>query len=130
MQQNNIAQALNAIDLVPMADITSSGNGTGVDISSFVGEGKFVLAAKNVAGTTPTLDVKLQDSPDNTTFTDVAGGAFTQVTDANTKAAVTLTLNVQLDALAKYVRAVKTVGGTNSPEFLVYCQGFGLKQVR
>jgi len=130
MQQNNIAQALNAIDLIPMADITASGNGTGVDISSFVGEGKFLLAAKNVAGTTPTLDVKLQDSPDNVTFTDVSGGAFTQVTDAGTKAAVSLTLNVQLDALAKYVRAVKTIGGTNSPEFLVYCQGFGLKQVR
>jgi hypothetical protein len=129
MHQNIQAQVQNLIDVIPMADITATGNGTGIDITSFVGEAKFVLSAKNVAGTTPTLDVKLQDSADNSTFNDIAGAAFTQVTDAGTKAAVTLTLNVQLDSVAKYIRAVKTIGGTASPEFLIACHGLAQKQV-
>jgi hypothetical protein len=130
MIDRNVAQKLNTISLIPMADITASGDGTGVDITQFVGEGKFVLSAKNVAGTTPTLDVKLQHSADNITYADVTGGAFTQVTDADTRAAVQHTLDIKLDGLNKYVRAVKTIGGTDTPQFLVFCVGLGVKQIR
>lgn len=130
MIDRNIGQSLNTIALLAMQDITSSGNGTGVSVVDFVGEVKFLLSAKNVAGTTPTLDVKLQESDDDSTYTDVASGSFTQVTDAGTKAAVLHTLSVSVDGLKKYVRAVKTIGGTNTPQFLVSLTGVGVKQVR
>jgi hypothetical protein len=115
MLDQNLGQSLQTIALVPMSDITAGANGTGVDLQDFVGEAAFFIAAKNVAGTNPTLDVKLQDSADNSSFDDVTGLAFTQVTAANTKASVFHRLNVNVDGLRRYVRAVTAIGGTSSP---------------
>lgn len=106
------------------AKVTASGNGTGVDVSDYVGDVKFTLDSSAGGGTTPTLDVKLQESDDDATYTDVTGGAFTQVTDAG-PAFQSLTINV--DGLKKYVRAVDTVTGT-SPEFSRSVQMAGEKQ--
>jgi hypothetical protein len=58
------------------------------------------------AGTTPTLDIKFQDSPDGTTFTDIASGAFTQVTTTDGKQ------RLVVNNVARYCRAVVTLGGT------------------
>lgn len=130
MIEQNVAQAQTRISLIPLADITSTTTGTGVSIAGYVGEAKFLAVSKNVAGTSPTLNIKLQDSDDNSTYADVSGAAFTEVTDAGTKAAVAHTLNVNTAGLKKYVRAVATIGGTNSPEFLVGVYGFVLTQER
>lgn len=113
-----------------MADITASGNGTGIDITDYVGQIVITLSAKNVAGTAPTLDVKLQDSADNSSFTDITGAVFTQVTDAGTKAATLEKIYIRADSARRYIRAVKTIGGTVSPEFLLSCTGLGVKQYR
>lgn len=69
-----------------------------------------ILVCGNAAGTSPTMDAKIQESTDGTTWTDVTGGAFTQVTTSN-----------QLQVLPfkptkRYVRSTGTVGGT-SPVF-------------
>lgn len=130
MIDNNVAQAQTRVSLIPLADITSTATGTGVSIVGYVGEAKFLAVAKNVAGTSPTLDIKLQESDDDSTYTDVTDGAFTQVTAAGTKAAVAHTLNVKVDGLKKYIRAVATIGGTDSPQFLVGVYGFALSQAR
>lgn len=60
------------------------------------------------SGTTPTLDVKFQDSPDGgTTWFDIAGAAFTQVTTSNGTQVVSATRK-----FSKLVRCVATIGGT------------------
>lgn len=128
MNPNNLGAVVSTIALIPMADVTASGNGTGIDVTDFVGTIAVTLSAKNVAGTTPTMDVKLQDSADNSTFADITSAVFTQVTDAGTKAATLEKISVNIDSCRKYLRAVKTIGGTNSPEFLLSCTGLGVKQ--
>ena len=51
--------------------------GTGVDV---LGSQAEVLVHHGTNGATGTVDTKIQESDDNVTFTDVASGAFTQVT--------------------------------------------------
>ena len=62
-------------------------------------------AGTNGAG--GTVDVKLQDSDDNITFTDVVSGAFTQVTEANDNA----TYEKAYTGGRRYLKAVATVAG-------------------
>ena len=130
MISQTVAQELQTIALVPMADITASADGTGIDVTDYVGSIAVVLSAKNVAGTSPTLIVKLQDSADNSTFADITGAVFTTVTAAGTKASTLQKINVNIDGAAKYIRAVQTIGGTDAPEFLLSCTGLGVKQYR
>ena len=128
MHEANVGQMLSTIDLLPMQSVTATGNGTGVDVQQFVGEISVLLASKATAGTTPTLTVKLQDSADNSTFADIAGAVFTQVTDAGSSAAVLHKITLNVGTVARYIRAVKTAGGT-SPAFMTTCIGEGVKQV-
>ena len=62
-----------------------------------------VVSGTNGAG--GTLDIKLQHSDDNTTWADVTGGAFTQITTANDNA----TYKLAYAGNKQYVRAVATV---------------------
>lgn len=90
---------------------TASANSLTLD----VGEADvLVLYVSNTAtsGTSPTLDVKLQDSPDGgTTWFDVAGAAITQVTSGTSSQIVTATRK-----FSRKIRCVITIGGT-SPSF-------------
>lgn len=131
MIPQTIGQVLSTINLIPMSDITTTTTGTGVDCQQFDGEAAFILCAKNVAGTTPTLNVKLQTSANNSSgWGDITGATFTQVTGANTKAAVMQKIAVKLGDCDRYVRAVATVAGTDSPEFLISLVGLGVTQIR
>lgn len=106
-----------AFSLRPAA-LTATTNGTSVDTRGY-GDAMAVLEVGAVSGTSPTLDVKIQESDDNSAFTDVAGAAFTQVTAANSSQVLRLG---QLNLVRKrYVRAVATIGGT-SPSFALGCQ--------
>ena len=60
------------------------------------------------SGTTPTLDVKFQDSPTGAagSWVDVPSGAFTQVTTSNTST------RLALSNVGPYLQAVQTLGGT------------------
>lgn len=115
---------LPSISLIPAAAVTATANGTAVDIKDFIGNLQVLLDAGAGTGTTPTLDIKLQDSPDNVTFTDIAGKSFTQVTAAASRQQMVL----NTDACARYVRAVATLGGA-TPSFPVSVQAVGVKQV-
>lgn len=75
----------------------------------------FELAVNAASGTSPTLDVKIQHSADNVTYTDT-GVAFTQVTATQ----ITATREVaelpkrswKTTATQPWLRAVGTIGGT------------------
>lgn len=96
---------------------TASANGTGFDLegsNGAEGEAIIILASDAAsAGTNPTLDVKLQESSDNSTFTDISGATFTQVTDAQALEKISINTN----DVKRYLRAVGTIGGTSSPAF-------------
>lgn len=89
---------------------TSTGNGTGIDLADTGPEFFGILENGTTSGTAPTLDVKFQESDDNSTFTDISGAAFTQLTAAGAERILVR------NRTKRYVRAVATIGGT-SPSF-------------
>lgn len=87
---------------------TASANSNAEDVSGF----ETLLAILNVtaaSGTTPTLDVKFQESMDAVTWVDIPSAAFTQTTAAAVK-------SLLFSSRAQYIRAVATIGGT-TPSF-------------
>ena len=96
---------------------TASANGTGFDLEGSNGaEGEAIIILSSdaaSAGTDPTLDVKLQESSDDSTYTDISGATFTQVTDAASSQKISINTN----DVKRYLRAVGTIGGTSSPAF-------------
>lgn len=122
----NLGNVLQVKNLLPVASVTSDGNGSGVDIQSLEGQIAIVLdCSAPVAGSSPTMDVKIQDSSDNSTFADVSGAAFTQVTSSASVQKMVL----NSDSLARYIRVVKDIGGTSSPEYLMSVKAYGIEKV-
>lgn len=89
---------------------TSAVNGTGFDLKDYTGQGIVVMQTDSVSGTSPTLDVKVQDSADNSSFADVSGLVFAQVVE---DVATTTALSIQTKELRRYIRVVYTPAGTN-----------------
>ena len=111
----NMLPSTAVVSLFPARQRSGAGttNGTGQDVSTFEGMGVALLDVNTESGTTPTLDVKLQESDTvGGTYTDIAGAVFTQVTAG----AVIQSIPVDLSQTKKFVRAVATEGGT-SPVF-------------
>ena len=115
MVSNDIGASLTPLTLLTPATRTTTATGTGVDLkNAYQGLAAVVLANGATSGTSPTMDVKIQDSADNSTFADVTGYTFTQVTAALTNPSV---ITIDIRNLRRYARAVVTMGGT-SPSFL------------
>ncbi len=96
---------------------TASFNTGSVDLSKFE-RCLAILDIGAVTGTSPTFDAKWQESPDNSTFTDVAGFSnlsITQITSGNQLKTMEIRPS-QLSAGKRYVRVAVTIGGT-SPSF-------------
>ena len=93
---------------------TASVNGAGVDTLGY-NSAAVTLEVGAVSGTTPTLDVKIQDSTDNATFADVSGLIFTQVTTANNSQVLRIE-GLGTSTRRRYLRADATISGT-SPSF-------------
>lgn len=70
---------------------------------------KAYLNVTAASGTTPSMTVKFQDSPDGTIWTDVATGAFSAVTTTGASSLV-------LSNVGPFLRAVETITGT-TPSF-------------
>ena len=97
----------NATTVVMLAaascDNTAAATGSGVDLRDYEGP---VLIVQNHGTSTGTLDGKIQDSADNSSFADVAGATFTQsTTTADIQALV-----VQSKQVRRYIKYVGTVG--------------------
>lgn len=86
---------------------TTTITGTSIDLSGTLQGGHknvlIFLDIPTVAGTTPSVTVKMQDSPNNTTFTDVTGAAFGAVTTNLSGGTSLLFLTTN-----RYIRAVAT----------------------
>ena len=100
------------------AAVTADGNTTGVDISNYEGE-ILVLAMNNAgsqsSGSDRTMAWKLQESSDDSTYTDVTGGGFTALTTAASVQKISLNSN----ELKKYLRINYDIGGTNTPTYTI-----------
>ena len=93
-------------------------------MQGYVGSLKLVLDSAAGTGTSPTLDVKVQDSADDTTFADISGLTFAQVINA----ASLQSLGVDTRAVRRYIRGVSTITGT-TPSFTCALVAVGQKQV-
>ena len=108
---------------------SASANGTGFDLqgsNDAEGEAIVILDSEAGSGTSPTLDVKLQDSANNSDWSDISGKTFTQVTDGG---AGFEKISINCNDVRRSVRAVATLGGT-TPAFvfgvsLVYSKKYG-----
>ena len=76
--------------------------GTGVDVLGYTA---LVMFQSGTNGATGTVDVKIQESDDNVTYTDWTGGAFDQVTTANDNA----TYEKAYTGTKQYIRTVAKV---------------------
>lgn len=123
MNLQTIMDILTLLNLFPTAARTATANGTGVDLQQYSGDVAVVLDSAAGTGTSPTLDVKLQDSADNSTFADITGATFTQVINAASQQKIV----VNKDAARRYVRAVATIGGT-TPSFTFSVNAVGVKK--
>lgn len=96
------ATAVSLLASVSAAD-TAAATGTGVDLQDYEGP---VVITQNHGVSTGTLDGKIQDSADNSSFADVSGLTFTQ----ETTTAGIQKLVVQSKQVRRYIKYVGTVG--------------------
>ena len=101
---------------------TATGSGAGVDLINQPGyDGASTSTTGSVAhlhvcaasGTTPTLDVEIEDSPDDMTYSSLSGLTFTQATEPTCER---LETSPGFQTVERFVRADWTIAGT-SPSF-------------
>lgn len=92
-------------------DVDAAGtiNGAGIDRRGFESCTLFASTG-DIAGspTATTVDIKLQDSADNSTFADLTGAALTQITAADTLEQK----DIDLSGAKRYIRIVRVVAFT------------------
>ena len=110
----NIKDRLAALSLSPADSVTATENGTGVDLQNYIVSLAILLDCEAGSGSSPTLDIKIQDSADNSTWADVSGATFTQVTDS---ALAFETISLDVRSVDRYIRTVATLAGS-SPVFV------------
>jgi len=125
MSAGRSAGGLSSLAIAVPVSSSSTRTGSGVDLQGYEGQIHFTLQCGAVSGTTPTLDGKLQDSADNSSFADVTGATFAQCTTSNDKR--DLTLDVR--NLRRYVKVVLTIAGS-SPVFLNAVSAVALPKYR
>lgn len=122
---NALSQTVGSV-LAPAARRTTTLTGTGIDVLEYEGVALVLLNASAGTGTTPTLDVKIQHSDDDSAYTDVYDGAFTQVTSDAGTAGVKV-MKIVVSDLKRYLRVVGTIAGT-SPSFDFGVEFVGIKK--
>lgn len=116
---------LDRVALIAHALYTGTQTGTGVDVSGRLGIAIVKLKSGDGLGTTPLLDVELQESSDDgdadayATLTDIdaADADFTQVDASNTAAIRDQEIFISLDGKERYIRALATMSGAQSGGF-------------
>ncbi len=109
---------------VASASVTATATSSAIDLKEFDGDVLLVLNCAAGTGSSPTLDIKVQDSDETGgTYGDLSGATFTQVT---TSASVQ-TLEVNKDECKRFIKLVQTVGGS-SPVFVYGISLVGAKK--
>ena len=107
MTIQNLGSKGTAVDILPNDVLASTANGSGVDLQGYEGDAAFIFSAE-AGGSGVTYAMKIQESADNSSWSDATGGGFT-TTSANTAAFEQIALNIS--DLKRYVRAASTVAG-------------------
>lgn len=94
------------------ASVNDTVGGSAVDLIDADGRCFAIQLVGAVAGASPALAGKIQESDDSSIWTDVAGATFAAVTAANNVQVITF------DRTKRYVRHHRTVSGTG-PSFLL-----------
>ncbi len=122
IQQN--LEKLEISAAVASASVSATATSSAIDLKDFDGDVLLVLNCAAGTGSSPTLDVKVQDSDETGgTYGDLSGAAFTQVTTS----ASLQTLEVNKDECKRFIKLVQTVGGS-SPVFLYGISLVGAKK--
>ena len=121
--QQNLGK-LNLIAGHPTAARTATGQTSGIDLRDYDGSVVFLLDSAAGAGTSPTLDVTIEESADNSSFSALSGAAFTQVTGT----ASAQKLSIDKDNAKRYVRIKYTIGGSSGQSFTFSVNALGLKK--
>src|SRR5262245_42291087 len=104
-------QALIGVSVYP-ATVNDTNSGLSVDMIDADGRCFAVQSIGAVSGTSPSQTGKVQESSDNSTWTDVAGAAFAAVTAANNLQTIVF------DRTKRYLRHFRTTTGTTPSFFL------------
>ncbi len=116
------------VRMVDPAAVTATGTlGQSVDLQGFQGRVLLLIALGAVTGTTPTLDLKVQDSADNSSFAD-ATTAITLAQLVTASAAKVFALAVDVRSVRRYIKLYGTAGGT-TPSFTMSVAVVGQKQI-
>ena len=122
-----IQQALEKLQLfscVATAAVTSTATSAAIDLKEYDGDVSLILTSAAGTGSSPTLDVKVQDSDaSGGTYGDLSGAAFTQVTDSVSMQVITFSK----DEAKRYIKIVQTVGGS-TPSFTFSINGLALNK--
>ena len=86
--------------------VNDTNNGSAIDLIDGDGRCFAMQMIGSVAGTSPSLTGKIQESADNSTWTDVANATFTAVTAASNLQTIVF------DRTKRYLRHARTVSGT------------------
>lgn len=87
---------------------------TSVDLTKYEGGGCYLIDAGSISGGA-TVDFKIQDSADNSSFADVSGLAITQIT-ASGKAF----LNFRVRQVRRYIQGILTVGTASTVVCVIF----------
>ena len=122
-----IQQTLEKLQLfscVATAAVTSTATSAAIDLKEYDGDVSLILTSAAGTGSSPTLDVKVQDSDaSGGTYGDLSGAAFTQVTGSASMQVITFSK----DEAKRYIKIVQTVGGS-TPSFTFSINGLALKK--
>ena len=122
-----IQQTLEKLQLfscVATAAVTSTATSAAIDLKEYDGDVSLILTSAAGTGSSPTLDVKVQDSDaSGGTYGDLSGAAFTQVTDSASMQVITFSK----DEAKRYIKIVQTVGGS-TPSFTFNINALALKK--
>ena len=109
---------------VATAAVTSTATSSAIDLLEFDGDILLVLDSAAGTGSSPTLDIKIQDSDASSgTYGDLSGATFTQVTGS----ASMQTLVINKDSAERYIKIVQTIGGS-TPSFTFSINLIGVKK--
>lgn len=120
------------VSLLDAAEITTTANGTGKDLTAYCNEALCILSSA-AASSGDTLDVTLEtcSTVDGTyaALNDIAGDpiAFTQIDGATATVEAKI---VNLSKNAGFVRAVATIAGNGSESIIASCVIYCMPKVR
>lgn len=90
-------------------------NGASIDTAGY--DEACVVASAGAIGASATLDVKIQDSADNSSWADVTGAVFTQWGGSDDNTAKIGMLKLNGNTVRRYIRCVGTVAGTGAADY-------------